>query len=481
MNRVRFQWEGTPTTRKEGQRQQGPLHFQPSCLSPISGGIICLLLALSSLQAQIHQPTAEPLPLSLKQAIDMALAPDGNARMQIATELVKQAKARSAQARGALLPNLEGYVTQQDQTRNLAAAGIKLKVPIPGFTFPEMVGPFGTFDARATATQNIFDLSSIRRYQAARANFAASGQEKENTEDQVISAVAKGYLMAQRAKESVNACTANKLLAESLLKLAQDRKEAGTGTGIEVTRAQVQLANEQQRLLLAESEYRSAQLQLLKLIGLKLNTALEMTDPLSLPAAAPDPASPEAAIEKALSSRADYKAQMEKEESARLSYSSVKWERLPSVVGFGDYGAIGNSTDHLLPTRTIGISLRVPIFDGGRRDARRAESAAACRQEQIKTKDLRDQVELEVRLAMDRLLSAQQQTVVAAQGLNLSENEMAQAERRYRAGVTSSLELTDAQTRLERARDNHILALYLYQSARIDLNQAIGTIKSWVQ
>ena len=63
---------------------------------------------------------------------------------------------------------------------------------------------------------------------------------------------------------------------------------------------------------------------------------------------------------------------------------------------------------------------------------------------------------------------------VAQEGLELSENELAQARRRYAAGVANSVEVTDAQTRLERARDNQTAALYNYNLARIDLAQAMG-------
>ena len=49
-------------------------------------------------------------------------------------------------------------------------------------------------------------------------------------------------------------------------------------------------------------------------------------------------------------------------------------ERLPSLAAFGDYGSSGSAINNSVPTRTYGVSLRVPIFDGGRRDARRAEA-----------------------------------------------------------------------------------------------------------
>ena len=125
--------------------------------------------------------------------------------------------------------------------------------------------------------------------------------------------------------------------------------------------------------------------------------------------------------------------------------------------------------------------MRVPIFDGGRRDARRAESASQYRQEQARTDDLKEQIELDVRLALDALRSAEEQVKVAAEGLELAANELAQARRRYDAGVAGGLEVTDAQTRLARARDNQISALYQHNVARVDLAQAMGNVRSVLQ
>ncbi len=122
--------------------------------------------------------------------------------------------------------------------------------------------------------------------------------------------------------------------------------------------------------------------------------------------------------------------------------------------------------------------MRVSLFDGWKRDARRAESASLYRAEKVKTNDLRDQIELDVRLALQSLRSADAEVKAAEEGLQLSQNELAQAQRRYKAGVSNSVEVTDAQTRLQRARDNRINALYNYNVARIDLGTATGTIRN---
>jgi outer membrane protein TolC len=188
----------------------------------------------------------------------------------------------------------------------------------------------------------------------------------------------------------------------------------------------------------------------------------------------------EASLDKARKERTELQAQQRREQIARLNLDSVAAERLPSVSAFGDYGTTGLQIDSSRPTREYGIQVKVPVFDGFHREARRAESSSQYQQEKIRLHDLEQQVELDVRLALDSLRSAQAEVDAAREGLMLSENELAQAQRRYQAGVTNSIEVTDAQTRLDRARDNQIAALYDYNLARIDLATGTGTIGEFV-
>jgi outer membrane protein len=422
---------------------------------------------------------AQPVPLSLKRAVQLAASPEGNTRVRLTEEALKQAESRTAQARAALLPDLSAAITEQNLTRNLAAQGIQVSVPIPGFHFPAFVGPFTTMDARISASQSVFDFSSIRRFQASKVGVSAARADVNGSAEQVAAQVARAYLAAVRADADVEAAKANVTLSEAVLKQAENQKTAGTGTGIEITRARVQLANDRQRLLVAENARRAAGLQLLRGIGLRLDTELALTDKLQyIPV---DAVTLEQAKALALHTRPDLEAQQERESNARLSASATKLERLPSVSAFGDYGSSGTGLDNALPTRTIGISVRVPLFDGGRRDARRAESASQYRAEKVKTNDLKEQIELDVRLALDALRSAEEQVKVSREGLELAENELAQARRRYEAGVAIGVEVTDAQSRLERARDNQTAALYNYNVGRIDLAAAMGAVRKSVE
>jgi len=430
--------------------------------------IPALIAGLSvALCAQESQPK---MALSLGKSIEIALAPDGNARVQLAAEAVRQARARKSQALSALLPNFDASWSARSFTQDLTTMGLQIQTPL--FAIPTFIGPVDVYDLRATATQTVFNLSVIRKFQAASAQAAASKLDTEQARVEAAALVGKAYVNATRAENGVATAMANVELAERLLALAKSQKEAGTGTGLDIVRAEVQVASEKQQLIAAKEARETSRLSLLRAMNVPLDLEVELTDPLTyVPADIPEAAK---ALEIARANRPDLKAQSGREHSAKLSYDSAAFERLPTVGAFGDYGDIGVAPGTLRPTRTIGVSVKIPIFDGGRRDALRAEASSQLRSEAIRSHDLGKQAELEVRTAIAALRSAEEQARVSLESVTLSTKELEQAERRYRSGVANSIEVTDAQTRLARARENKDMAVYRQRAARIDLAAALG-------
>src|SRR5512136_2265303 len=106
--------------------------------------ILILFLASSGIAAG-QQPKPDRLVLSLKKAVELALSPEGNTQLQLSEEALKQAKARSGQARAALLPDVSSSLIYRNQTVNLRAFGIGFFFPFP---VPSLVGPFNVMDAR---------------------------------------------------------------------------------------------------------------------------------------------------------------------------------------------------------------------------------------------------------------------------------------------------------------------------------------------
>ena len=276
--------------------------------------LLLLLVTVPWLSTAADSPAERaPLQLTLKRAVELALSPEGNTYIQLSDESLRQAKSRSAEVRSLLLPDIEAQAEQTTAMRSLAALGLDLaasdtllgaaKNPPPctastlicgvlstaeaplltdiADKIPRVVGPFNSVDVRARLTQNVFDFSSIRRYQSSRAAFRAAKNDRNAADNSVSTTVAKAYLAALRANADVEAYQANVSLAEAVLKQSENQRTAGTGTGIEVTRAKVQLANEKQHLLVVQNERNKAQLQLLRTMGLSLSTELELTDKLS--------------------------------------------------------------------------------------------------------------------------------------------------------------------------------------------------------
>jgi outer membrane protein len=420
---------------------------------------------------------AEPMPLSLPKAVELATAPNGNLRLQIVRETVALAEARRRQALGAFLPQIDGAISAANQTRNLAAFGFNFPTGLP-FSMPSFVGPFTVVDYRASATQSILDLASIHRYQAAKLQKDVANAETTNATELTTQQVARTYVLALKAEAALQTANANLALAERLVQFADSQRRAGTGTGIEVTRSRVQRQNELQRQIQAGNDLEKAYLELKRATGIELGQSIQLTDRMN---DGSDPApSIEAALESALAQRPDLIAQNKRQSTIQLQLKSIRSERLPSLAASGDYGAIGDGISQL-PTRSIGIGMRVPIFDGGRREARSAEAGVLLRQERLRLEDLKRQIELEVRHSLNTLKSARSQIETAKLGLELAESELAQAQRRTEAGVGNSVELTDAQTRLARARDNNLAALYLFNLARIDVAAATGNMQQAVK
>ena len=174
----------------------------------------------------------------------------------------------------------------------------------------------------------------------------------------------------------------------------------------------------------------------------------------------------EQAKAQALKARPDLTAQQEREANARLSASATK-HGAPAFVGGVRRLRIelARALNNSVPTRTVGIQLRVPLFDGGRRDARRAESAdSQYRPERSPHQRFEGTNRAGCAAGAGHSgVGRRTQVKVAEEGLELADNELTQARRRYDAGVAISLEVTDAQTRLERARDNQTEALLQLQ------------------
>ena len=197
--------------------------------------------------------------LSLREAVELALSDQGNAQVRLAEQAVEESRSRAAEVRSGLLPHVDGYVSQRRQTNNLEALGLRADRGIP---LPRLVGPFSTFDARGELNQVLFDWSLFERFRSAKQAVRTAELAGEDTRDSIAAATASAYFVVLRDQKRLETALANRNLARDLLDLAQHQKEVGTGIAVEVTRAEVSLAQQQQAYLAAVEAHSSSLLRL---------------------------------------------------------------------------------------------------------------------------------------------------------------------------------------------------------------------------
>lgn len=409
---------------------------------------------------------AEVLPLSLSEAVARGLRT--NLGVLASAQQVELARGAEQRTRRELLPQVNGRIAESRQTNNLAAFGFNTSL-FPGMS--SLVGPFNIFDARIYASQQVINLSA--RSDAQRASLAVDAAEldREDTREWVVFTVTRLYLQAAASGERVATTRTQVATAEALSKMATDMRAAGTVPGIDVVRAGVQLQEQKQRLIVAETEHRRLLLQLQRAIGVPVAQAVSLTD-RSLDLAAP-PMDIAAAVALAAGQRADYRAAATRLRAAEAALTAARRESLPSLAVTADVGTIGSSASNALRTYAMAGAVRVPIFDAGRR-GRVAESLAALRLRQAEAADFVQRLEADVQTSFLDLQAAEQQVSVVGERVALANQELALARTRFSAGVTSNLEVIQAQVAVATATDQQIASTLALNLARAQLMKVLG-------
>jgi outer membrane protein TolC len=425
--------------------------------------LLCAALLAAGAAAAAAQQTQPPLRLSLRDAIERGLR--ANVGVLLARADVLDADGARIRRRAALLPKVEGGISPALQIRNLHTFGLSFAI------VPEVVGPYSTYDFRTYFSQPVINLESYRNWKSSEKQEQASRLDYQDVRDSVVRLVAALYLSAEAAAAQTKSAESRVRTAQALYDLAQKQHDAGVATGVDVLRARVTLANEEQVLLEDRNAARQALLSLARSIGLDPSMPIELSEALSFRPLVP----PEigAAVSGSLSTRADYLS-LAKQRQALVEEERANHARyLPSLSIDGDYGGIGRTLGQIRQTMLVAGTLHITLFNQDRQGEReQIDSQIASVDARIA--DLRRGIEQEIRAALLNLETAAEAVDVAHQGEELAQRELKLARDRFRSGVTDNIEVISAQDALARAQENYISALTQHEDAKISLARALG-------
>jgi outer membrane protein TolC len=260
--------------------------------------------------------------------------------------------------------------------------------------------------------------------------------------------------------------------AETLYRQALDQKNAGVAPAIDVLRAQVEMQSQQTRLVVAKNNLDTEKLQLARAIGLPVAQTFTLAQ--KIPFTPAPPLTLEEAIGRALHDRPDYAQVLTQVRAAEYLQRAANNERLPTLEFNGDYGVIGRNLSNAHGTFDVSAAVRVPIFQGGRIKGEIIQADADLKQRKAEAEDMRGRIEYQVRVAFLDLTAAAEQVRVAQSTLDLANQTLAQAQDRFRAGVTNNVEVVQAQEAVANSNDVLIASTLQFNLAKLELARSLG-------
>jgi len=415
--------------------------------------------------AQPPASAAAPLQLTLKQAVQWGLKQ--NPQRAIAQILVSESDRNRQIARSVLLPQVavNGHASLDQYNLQSVEAGPR-----------RAAGPYQVIEAGPAFSQTILSMPQIRGYQIGNEEVRGARADEQTQRENVVSAVVSQYLLVLRAYANRDAVRSRVALAERLYDQANQLQQTGIGLNIDTTRANVELQNEKQNLIDAETQTRTTKYVLAELLDLPRDQELEVTDHLDfydLPALERD-----ALLDQAMKQRPEVRSLNSEKRVAKLTADANREQRLPQVGFSGFWYYQGAHFNDGIPAYTYELSLDFPLFTGGRIRAQEARAKLEEDRVEQNRRALEARITREVKTAFDELTAARAAVDVANLGFKLAQDEVAQAQRRFAAGVTTNVEVITSQDALARASDSQIDALFRFNISRADLARATGEIES---
>lgn len=409
--------------------------------------------------------------LSLKEAVERGL--EYNLGTHGLTLAMRQAEGQARTVRSALMPNLNGTLSESVQQVDLAANGFRFNFSFPGVRIPSIVGPYNYFDLRARLSQTVADFTALNNYRSAKETFHADEYFAQDAKDLVVLAVGGAYLQVIAAAARVDSGRAQLETANALYNQTDQQRTVGLVAQIDVNRSQVQALAQQQRLISLRNDLSKQKINLARIIGLPPNDRFELAD--DIPFSEAPPLTEEDAVAQALARRPDLKAAEAQIRAAERTRAAARSERLPSLGLAADYGVIGTNPSQSHGTFSVTGTLRFPIWQGGKAEGDIEQASAALDERRAELEDLKGRIESEVRNAFLDLQAAAGQVDLSRRNLSVTQETLTLTRQRFEAGITDSVEVSQAQTSVASAQLDLINSVFAHNLAKLTLARTQGS------
>lgn len=420
-------------------------------------------------------------PLSLQQAVSMALEKNPQRKMAVADQRAAQAGVQ--EARSGLLPRVSFTESATRGNDPVYVFGTRLRqerFTVADFALNRLntPTPIGNFSSRFSGNWNLFDsFANVKSVARAKDLQQAAGHQLERADQDTIFRVVQAYLGLLLAQKEQDVAEQSVKTAQSILDRSRARYESGVVVQSDLLSAQVRLASRQEELIRSRNNVAFAVAQLDTAMGVPADTEFQPSQTLS------QGALPQAALtdleKRALASRPDLKQieaqQMAQEKSVSIAKSSFG----PRLNAFGGWETDSATLSQVQGNNWVaGLELQVDLFQGGAKKAQLTREKALQERITAAHQAAGDQVRLEVRRAYYDFDSARQQVAVAQAAVGQAEESMRINQNRYDAGITTITDLLTIEEAMRRAQTDYWEAVYRQRTSYANLELATGTLSA---
>ncbi len=448
------------TVTSPSQPQQPASSQTPVGQTQAPVGQLPLPPSTGAAQTTIPSPVTGPTQrLTLPDAETLALKNNPQISVYHLLSLASRQVTREAQA--AYYPNVYGSVTAVKPKEGTRIAAGNLNNPAVyeraayGVTLSQLITDFGR-------TNNLVATAALRA-KAADMDALATAAEIKLAVDSAYYTALQNLALLKVAEETVNA---RQVVSDQITTLFQNKLRSE----LDVSFANANLAQSKLLLLDAQNNYQGALSYLSQLLGYVSQQPFELVDPANEIAAPPRNVSQ--LQDQAFSNRPEIAAQSYEYQAAQKFQKAQRDELFPSVEALGVVGRTpySNSIAGVSPFAdwygAIGVNLNVPIFQGFLYPARSKEAALRAKASSEQLRDLKDKIANDVRTAWLNSINAYNRIGVSQQFVDQTTLALNLSQTRYNLGLSSIVELSQAQLQQTEAQIQFAAAKYQYQIAQ---------------
>ncbi|WP_343306981.1 TolC family protein [Chitinophaga niabensis] len=416
---------------------------------------------------------------TLKHCIEYGLQNNRNARIYANQKIAADAKAREMLAdylpKASLTSMLDNNLKLQ---QNVIPAGVlgpnEIKV--------SLTQKF-TSNAVAQLDQVLYDQSLLTGLKANKFNRELADLNIQQGQESIIYNISAAYFQLLVYRQQILLLQFNSKTYERQMEIYRLQVEKGIVLQKDLDKVSVDFNNTMSQIRVAESNFQLAENQLKFEMGYPIDDKLQVD---LVAAVAPLVGTEDSLARFSPAARIDYRVSSANIRLLEIEQARIKAEGLPKLTGYVRYGAVGfgdklgGAYDELLPYSAVGLKLTIPILDFYKRNARHKQAMVnrINAEERLKLSESKFSVEFEN--AQTKVTQARTNMENDKRNMDLAESVFKITDLQFQKGTTDLNDWLITRNSLQSAQNNYLNAIYSYYQARVDLEKAAGTLKTFL-